>query len=314
MPLVKINAVNDLPAPANGGDLKGVLADAFHRVPRTAPVIVLIHGFKFSPFQESRSPHEHILSLSPKPKNRRAISWPTELGFTDLHPNEGLCISFGWDASGHIWRACANAEHAGKALAQLTAIISQLRPGQRVDVMTHSLGARVTLSGMAQMPPRALRRVVLMTPAEMTSRARAALDTPAGQCAEFLNITSRENDLYDLMFEGLVAPHRPGDRALGQGGFSKRRNWLDLQIDHPDTLEGLARIGLHIAPPSRRVCHWSPYLRPGMFDLYRAFLREGMPLTALRNCVPEGSSRRWSRLLAPPRVNLPLPFVGKTPS
>ena len=47
---------------------------------------------------------------------------------------------------------------------------------------------------------------------------------------------------------------------------------LDLVIDDPDTEQALARLGFPLWPASVRVCHWQPYLRPGLFALYRALL------------------------------------------
>jgi len=181
-------------------------------------------------------------------------------------------------------------------------------------VLAHSLGARVTLAALPHLPAGALRRAVLMAPAEMRSRAEAGLDTPAGRAARFLNVTSRENDLFDALLEGLVAPHRIGDRALGFAAGRDRRNWLDLQIDHAETLAALARFGHRIAPPARRVSHWSPYLRPGMFPLCRRFLGGEIAPETLRTALPAAQSPRWSRLLARPGGALPLPFAGKAPS
>ncbi|MHC0053215.1 alpha/beta hydrolase [Actibacterium sp. D379-3] len=309
MPLVQVNAHKSLPFPAAGGDLQADLARALHDVPPGAPVVILLHGFKFSPFRPGKSPHGHILSLTPDRDTPKVISWPRHLGFSGTRPDEGLCIAFGWEASGHIWRAYGEAARAGAALARLTAAIRTLRPGQQVDLLAHSLGARVALSALPHMAPGTLRRAILMAPAELSSRAGALLDTPAGHMAEFLNVTSRENDLFDFLLEGVIVPHRPRERSLGHNA-PLHPNWCDLQIDHADTLETLARLGHRIAPPARRVCHWSPYLRPGMFGLYRAFLDGSLPLAAL----PRARSPRWSRLLAPPRTAFPLPFAGKAPS
>ena len=315
MPLVRINAIGAQIALAQGaGPVGAALSEALRDVPPEAPVVVMIHGFRFSPARAGKCPHGHILSLAPQSDSWKAVSWPRHLGFTGQHPSEGLCIGFGWEAAGTIWTAYGEAARAGRALARLVGEIRAARPGQQVDVVAHSLGARVTLAALPHLPAGALRRAVLMAPAEMRSRAEAALDTPAGRAARFLNVTSRENDLFDFLLEGLVAPHRVGDRALGHGSGQGRCNWLDLQIDHAGTLAALGRLGHRIAPPARRVCHWSPYLRPGMFPLYRRFLRGEIAPETLRTALPAAQSPRWSRLLARPRGALPLPFAGKAPS
>lgn len=309
MPLVQINAGAD----GLLTDPDAALSDALAAVPQGAPVVVMIHGFKFTPADPARSPHNHILSLTPAAGCRKALSWPRALGFGDS-PDAGLCIAFGWEAAGTIWQAYAQAHRTGAMLAELIAAIRRLRPGQRVDVLAHSLGARVALAALPHLPAGAMGRIILMTPAETRSRARAALNSPAGRAASFITVTSRENDLYDFMLEWLVAPHRPGDRSLSHASFDDHDNWLNLQIDSRATLQALRDLGFAIAAPERRICHWSPYLRPGMFGLYTALLRADFPLEHLRLRLHSAPSRRWSRLVALPRPSLPLPFVGKASS
>lgn len=300
MPLVQINAHEDRPCPAAGDDLHATLSAALADVPHGTPIVVMLHGFKFSPFAAHKSPHSHILSANPD--SPKAVSWPRHLGIG----RDALCIAFGWKSDGSIWRAYREAARAGRALAQLSDTLRTLRPGQQIDIVAHSLGARVALSALPHMQAGALRRAILMAPAEMRSRATAALNSAAGQGAQFLNVTSRENDLFDLMLEALIAPHRPADRSIGSHAPAHPQ-WRDLQIDHAETLSALTGLGHRIAPPARRVCHWSAYRRPGMFGLYRAFLSGHLPLHAL----PQARSRRWSRLIALPR---PLHFAAKAPS
>ncbi len=314
MPLVQINAVKDRVALANGETPEGLLRRRIRDLPAGAPVVILIHGFKFSPSRPGRSPHDHILSMTPDPHCWKALSWPRHLGFDANTPERGLCIAFGWEASGSIWTAYREAARAGRALAGLVRMIRQIRPDQPVDAMAHSLGARVVFTALPHLADAPLRRAVLLTPAEITDQAETALDTPAGQAMQVLNITSRENDLFDLMLEWTVALHRPGRRGLSYGVRHPRPNWLNVQIDNPRTLDALRGLGHAIAPPDRRICHWSPYLRPGVFSLYSAFLNGTLPLDALRPRLPETACPRWSRLLALPAVSLPLPFAGKAPS
>lgn len=312
MPLVQINAGPKGLVTDPGADHQ--LRSALRDLPPGAPVVILIHGFKFSPSHPARSPHSHILSLNPEGGARKALSWPRALGFDGRDDKDGLCIAFGWEATGSIWKAYAQAHRTGAILADLINVIQHMKPGQRVDIMAHSLGARVTLSALRHLPDCAIRRAILMAPAETRNRARAAIDSPAGRSASFITITSRENDLYDFMLEWLVAPHCPGDSSLGQTGFEDRSNWLNLQIDNCVTLQALRDLGFAIGAPERRICHWSPYLRPGIFNLYTALLRADFPLEHLQLRLPTAPSRRWSRLVALPRVPLPLPFVGKAPS
>jgi hypothetical protein len=53
--------------------------------------------------------------------------------------------------------------------------------------------------------------------------------------------------------------------------------WTDLFIDQAATRAALGRMGMRTAPPKGVICHWSTYLRPGLFGLYRAVMAPGAP-------------------------------------
>ena len=312
MPLIHVNAGPSGPVLHDGaGDpalaLPGLLRGS-------GPVILMVHGFKYAPHHPTECPHDHIFSLRPERNCFKVRSWPAGLGFGANAPEEGLAIGFGWPARGNISRAYAEAAKAGAQLAQLVLMIRAARPDRPIHAVAHSLGARVVLSALAHLPEGALRRMILLAGAEFGQRAAEALDTPAGRRVEIINITSRENDFYDFLLECLIPAPRRGDRSLGFA-LPAGPNVLTLQMDHPGTLAALDRLGFAIAPPAARVCHWSPYTRPGVFALYNRLLRAGpdLPLGALRAALPSVCEPRWSRLLTLPDLRLPLP-MGRKPS
>lgn len=265
------------------------------------PVTVMIHGFRYAPGHTISCPHRSLLAAGPV-SSARIRSWPRRLGLRGQH-GEGLGLAFGWNARGTIWQAHARAARAGQGLAALTDLIHRIDPARPVNVVAHSLGGRVTLQALAA--GARLDRVVLLTGAEFASTAQEALQTPAGRQARILNVTSRENDLFDFALECLVKPPVAGDRMLGHGKLDLP-NVATLQLDHADTLKRLRAAGYPIAGPTRRVCHWSPYLRAGVFPLYRAVLSGALSIQQLRALLPEEPSPRWSRLLPQrPRVMLP---------
>ena len=148
--------------------------------------------------------------------------------------------------------------------------------------------------------------MILLAPAESRHEAEMALDTAAGRAATVVNVMTRENDLYDALYEWGV--HLGLRTSLGQGLGRPAANWHDLWIDHADSLAALERLGHRLPPPPQRICHWSPYLRPGVFGLYRALIDGSLPPCALPSPRP---SRRWSRLLAPlPRAMPDLPELA----
>ncbi len=254
------------------------LAWALAALPQGAPVVVMIHGYRFMPGQPGHCPHEHILSLRPTPGVPRAVSWPGQLGLADSAA--GLAVAFGWPSRGGLRDCYARAADAGVHLSTLIARLRALAPDRTMDVIAHSLGARVALSALPLLQAGDVGRMILLAGAELRLRARAMLDTPAGRAAEVLNVTSRENVLFDLMLEtaltlGLV-------RSLGRGLPRAPANWTDLHIDRPDTLAALAARGFPVDPPRRRICHWSAYLRPGVFPIYHAVLARRIAPATLR--------------------------------
>lgn len=313
MPLMQINAVRDRPVLSGTMTLGKSLDQHIAALPAKAPIIVLVHGYKFSPFDQCRDPHENILSMAPRSR-LGVVSWPRHLGFGRGRADEGLCIGFGWKARGTFWQAYREAELAGAALAEVIARVAE-RTDRKVHLVAHSLGARVALAGIAASPADAVGRCILMAAAEFQAPALQCLGAAGGHRVEIINVTSRENDLFDLMVERLIRPHG-GVRALGAGLPEARRNWLDLQIDHTPTRIALAGLGHRIAEPERRICHWSGYLRPGLFGLYSDLLRqpETLPMPLLKALLPVPGDRRWSRLFSPPAGLPPLPFTRKASS
>lgn len=296
MPMVKIDAADTAPPP-----LLGRIARS---LPAHAPVVVMIHGYRYSPATRRCDPHRQILSLDPDRGGGRTLSWPRALGFGSERGDEGLAIAFGWEARGLLGRAYGRAGGAGQRVGVLVSELAA-RTGRPVAVIGHSLGARVALQALHHADPGSVGRTVLLAGAEFRDTAAAALDSRAGRQAEILNITSRENDLFDFAMEmWLDLGRRP---AIGFGLAEPARNWVDVQIDDQPTLAALERLGFAVERRPRRLSHWTPYLRRGLFDFYRTALFQpwALSLPMLRATLPGRIQPRWSRLLAGPAEGQP---------
>ncbi len=250
-----------------GWTARGDLGAALAVLPRGATLTLMVHGFRFSPFEPAHDPHGHILSLAPRRDCWKAASWPRHLHLD--RPGAGLGIGFGWHARGRLDRVAARAFVAGETLAGLIRAINAARPDLSVTLMAHSLGARVALAAVAELPARHVDRMILMSGAEYRDLARAALAGPGGRGVQVLNVTSGENAAFDALFRLCVPAPRLGDWPLS-AGLPRLPGWTDLRIDCPRQRALLRRMGFPTRPPATRVCHWSTYLRPGLFRLYRA--------------------------------------------
>lgn len=311
MALIRINARGE--TPVLHGSPHPVASVLKQTKSTGGPVIVMTHGYKFAPDSGTNCPHRDILSLPPKGRIGLASQWPSQLGFGKGNQTEGLAIAFGWDGRCALWQALHRAKQAGKALAKVLTMVHRQNPQRPIHILSHSLGVEVALEALFHVAPSTVDRIISMTGATYQSRLSAALTSPSGQQAEFINITSRENDIFDFLYERMMAPLVPGDQVIGHGvGL---RNALTLQLDCPKTLQHIARLGPAIAPPQRRICHWSAYMRPGTMDFYQDLLRnrEQLTLGRLRCGLPQAPAPRWSRLFARPTVARPL-FLSQKPS
>ena len=280
----------------------------------TGPVIILIHGFKYDPDCLTASPHTSIFGGMAHRSGRARKRWLCRLGFGMGNADEGLAIAFGWHARGNLWRAARAAHGAGDCLAQMITLIHRAAPHRPIHVISHSMGSEVVFAALKAVPAGAVGRVIALSGASYASHAAAAMQTPAGQAAELFNVTSRENDLFDFIYERLITPPVPGDGAMG-GGIALP-NVVNIQLDCPRTLSVLARFGGHIAPARRRMCHWSSYTRPGALRFYAHALRntDAVPLSVLQQALPKVSAPRWSTMLARPHVTRALPMAQKPAS
>lgn len=291
MPVIRINAHHHRPP--------GRLLQMARALPPGQPIVAMIHGYRYSPSSPAHDPHRHILSLEPEPALHRSLSWPRALGFAGGAQDEGLALAIGWEARGRLSDAYARAADAGRGLAGLLSDVAEAadRP---VAVICHSLGARVALQSLHHANPGSIGRKILLAGAEFRDAAADAIASPAGQRAEIINVTSRENDLFDFGIELWLARGRR--RALGFGLDRPARNWVDLQIDCGQNLKALDMLGFPVEWDPLRLSHWTPYLRRGLFDFYRTALRQpwALPLPMLKTRLPGAPQPRWSRLLARP--------------
>jgi pimeloyl-ACP methyl ester carboxylesterase len=259
-------------------DGRDTALQAIARLPKGKPVIVMTHGYRFSPQHPQRCPHRHILSMD-RSTCWKAVSWPRHL---HLHRDgAGLGIALGWEALGSLGTAATRAFDVGATLARLINDINALRPDLPVHLLAHSLGARVALSALSDARAGAVRHVILMSGAEYRSVALCAMASPAGRRARVVNMCSRENALFDGLFRLHVPPPVWTDRALS-ACVPHVPGWTDVRIDAAHHRARLREDGIRLRAPSTPICHWSTYLRPGLFKLYRALFDPAHPDFAAR--------------------------------
>lgn len=317
---------NGLAAAVPGVDLVAGLARSLQDVPPDAPIVVLIHGYKFDPDLPEADPHRLLYAFRPNSADGRRIrSWPQGLGFARHGGRGGLAVGFGWPArlplfgcllkSGRTGFALAydRAGAYGARLADLVHLLRQLAPGRDIDLLGHSLGARVALASLPHLEA-APGRMLLLGAAEFGSCAQDYLAAaPHDRAPEIYNITARSNDLYDALFEQFAPRTRAGgtQRAIGLGLGADLPNWLDLQLDRQEVTDWIRARGMAVTRTEARHCHWAFYTLDGALELYQAILRRrpGWDIANLRNTACfAGQEPRWTRLR---RRRLDLPAIGR---
>lgn len=316
-----ISAAEDgLRPAAAGGDLEAGLGRSLRDAGPDAPVVVLVHGYRFTPDRHGSDPHRSLFAFRPRRLDRKTRSWPEGLGFANDAGGTGLCVGFAWPArAAHLpsLLACGRTGFAevydragalGPRLAELVALLQRLAPGRPIDLVAHSLGARVALAALPHLavPPG---RMILLGAAELEPRVLEFLGRARG-APEIYNVTARANDLYDWIFECFVPRRGWGERAVGGGLKAAPATWIDLQLDRAEVTEWVNAQGIALPAPAARLCHWSFYTREGAFALYQAILRRrpGWDVGTLRAAACFAQEPRWSRLV--PRRRLALPRLG----
>lgn len=268
-------------------DLRLHLAQALRHVPQHAPIVIMIHGYRYHPAHPYANPHKLIFSADPADISDKITSWPLGLGFQKSTRDDGLAIGFGWEGKpsrkitpkprlssfAHVY---AQANRAGGHLARLLKWIAELAPNKTVDIVAHSLGARVTFSALGRAKAGNLGRIILMGGAEFASKVdRYFRHIDKSPSVEVFCVRSRQNAFVDFLFESFAPRPHPHDQAIGRGYQGPKANWMNIRLDDPKTLAMLSTRGIGISRPLRGtlVDHRGFYTRAGILVFYQHLLR-----------------------------------------
>ncbi|WP_316012849.1 hypothetical protein [Roseobacter sp. HKCCA0434] len=274
---------------------------------RPGPVTLMLHGFRYCPFHvpspddpELRDPHRLIYADRSEARCDRGASWPALLN------RAGPVIGIGWpamyDGTGGMaalrgfGAVYARAGEVGRQVARLADRIAAVDPGRRIDVVAHSLGARVALAALPHMRLAEPRRILLWGAAERLRPALKALDAASDRTL-VVNMRARANRRFDLAFDWRA----PGRSAPLGGGLAHRRS-VDLLLDDPVVEERLVALGLPLGPRPAGACHWSFYTRDGIGALHADLLdRPGIWRQDRIAALAATPGWRWPALSLPGR-------------
>lgn len=327
-------------APAEAGDIaehgaKRALAHALHGASSAAPVLFMIHGYRYDPNDAAGDPRRdpHRVVLRPAHRRTRAaqpLSWPEALGFDEpperRGAEQGLAIGVGWSSLPPAGRRGSGAGRAlswaygaaaqtAESVASILRFAAATRSDLRFDLFAHSLGARVAFLALRIAASEGwsgrIGRILALGAAEYQDMALRAARCCRPGGPEVINFTSRANDPYDALLQ-LLGPRAAlarNARPLGAGGLGRRApGWIDIQLDHPAMQGWLARQGVAVAGAGRFCRHDAFYARSGIAALHRRLLDRRWTGEDLRAAgVVEAIEPRWARFAPIRRRDLPTP-------
>lgn len=259
--------------------LDRVLSDRLATLPRAAPILIMVNGYGFAPGSARRDPHETIYAERDTAGEWQAKSWFNGFAQTSIARAGGLLIGFGWNArSAHalagpaIAQTYARAGPEARQLAKLINMIHNADPTRRVDIIAHSLGARVCLGSLANLKAANVGRIIMLGAAEYGAIALNAISSRAARHTQIYNIVARQNAVHDWVFDA-NAP-RPGalDHSIGINFPFASSNWVDVIIDDARTQQKLCNTGIVVKTQGKVICPHSFHLDPSVFEFYDAIL------------------------------------------
>lgn len=306
-----------------------------------APVCVMVHGFQYDPRApvshergRAANPHAQIFHFDEDDlkTERRAHSppWPKRLGFAEDEGESGMAVGFGWASDPTYargdWRdwlsllrwsevgaetyyatAYRTAPIAATGLARTITALAEVFPNRRIDLIAHSLGARVVLFALRRLAEEnhisdldRVGRVILVSGAPHWLDARLALRALGRHSRSkpqiFNMILTRDATLsrWGRRFAAFAGrlDERPrlrdrlwslffGGKVIGLHGKPQGTRfsaWMDLHLDLPALANWASRLDppLDFRPTWRNASwdHWAGFTWPPYMAFYSKILRD----------------------------------------
>jgi len=194
-------------------DFRHTLEPALDMLPDNAPVVIYVHGH---------------------------LDWPHPDVLQQAREQVGLAITLNWPAKARFFgvvpdvnQLYVDAGNAAPALAWLINLLGKLAPDKQIDMIAHSLGARVGLQTLPYLRQGNLARFVGLAAVEFSAYTLMALQAPIARDISFYNVTSAKPSLFHHMMHHLGPRPGPADGLLCRGFAFPRANWIDICLEKP---------------------------------------------------------------------------------
>ena len=193
--------------------LRHTLEPALAALPVGAPIVIYVHG-------HLDWPHPKVLQQAREQVGLAiTLNWPATARFIGVFPDVGQLYD--------------DAGKAAPSLAWLINLLAELSPDRQIDLMAHSLGARVGLQALPRLKQGNLARFVGLAAVEFSAITLAALQAPVARDIAFYNVTTAKTALFHRLMHHFGPRPGPADGLLCRGFAFPRRNWIDIRLDAP---------------------------------------------------------------------------------
>ena len=255
-------------------------------LPSARHIIIMVNGFDYDPTETGEdNPHRTLF-----------VDWSDNIHAFAAH--EWECFSFGWYSAelqpaswmGGLVRGYWNPyrwgwELAGKAGGILAKTIEPRLDdsGSDIRIIAHSMGARVVLTALAQLPRSSVKRVLLLNGSEYSQTAWVVAHYTE---AHVLNVVVEADDVLSKL-GSVFAPQEFIESVVGQSGLADSPDsWLDIRLDHPEVQRRASACGydeLRGDNPKKIADHWYTYTHKPNWKLFGDFIGGGARLSDLRD-------------------------------
>ena len=244
-------------------------------LPSTRKIIIMINGFDYDPTEHSDdNPHQTLFR-----------EWGERV--QTLAGDDWECFGFGWYSAelepsswlGGLIRGYWNPyrwgwELAGQAAGILAKAIQSRLDGSNAEIciIAHSLGARVALSALAQLPSDSVMRVLLLNGSSYSQSSKVIATYTD---SHVLNVIVKADDVLNKL-GSVFAPEAFIEAVVGQSGIENPPvNWLDICLDDPDVQARATACGydnIRGDNPNNIADHWYSYTHADNWPLFCDFL------------------------------------------
>ena len=253
-------------------------------LPSAPKVLIMVNGFDYDPTEHSDdNPHQTLFE-----------EWRESVQkYTD---DDWECFGFGWYSAelepgswlGGLVRAHWNPyrwgwELAGNAAGILAQAIQKRLdgPSAEICIIAHSLGARVVLSALSQLPSESVARVLLLNGSEYSQSSKVIATYTD---SHVLNVIVRADDVLNKL-GSVFAPEAFIKAVVGQSGIhNPPDNWLDICLDDPGVQARATTCGydnIRGDNPDNIADHWYSYRHVDNWPLFCDFLSGRLSLSDL---------------------------------